>query len=109
MRERLDDLQIPDHLVDEARLLGARRRLLLEHGIGVRGDELGDEEGKRRHAEHDERDLPAQHEEDDEHAQNGRRARKQLRKAEEKAVGELLGVRDDDGGRLAVGAAVEIL
>ena len=62
VRERLDDLQIPDHLVDEARLLGARRRLLLEHGVGVRSDELGDEEGERRHTEHDERDFPAQYE-----------------------------------------------
>ena len=108
MRVRLDDLEVAHHLIDESRLLGARLRLQLEHGIGVRGDEFRREQGNGRDAEDDERDLKAEHEHDDERAEDGTDARKQLRKPEQKSVRKLLRIRDDDAGDLPVRARIDV-
>ena len=74
----------------------------------MRRDEAGGEHGERRDAYDDEGDLPAQHEQDDEHAEDGRNARQQLREAQQKSVRELLRIRQDDARDFAVRAGVEI-
>ena len=108
MTERLYHFEITDHFVDKGGLFGAHLALLFEHGIGAGGDKLRREQGERGDEKHDEGDFPTQHEQYDEHAQNGGDPREELVEREEQAVRELFGVRDDDARRLAIGSAVEI-
>ena len=75
----------------------------------MRGDKARRKHGERRHEHDDERDLPPQDKEDDQHAENGDDARKELRKAQQQAVGKLFGVRQHDAGDLAVRMGVEEL
>ena len=109
MRIRLDDAQIADRLVDERRLFGAHFRLALEGLVSARGDEPRREERERRDEHDDKRNFPTQDKEDDEHAENGDDARKELGKSEQKSVGELFRIGEHDARDLAVGMRVKEL
>ena len=108
MGKRLHRFQIGNDLFCKRGLFAARFRLLFEKSIGVGGDIFRDEQGQGRDEHHHQRDLPAERQHEGEGAENGHDARKKLRKAHQKPVGELVGVRDDAAHRIAVGMGIEI-
>ena len=106
--EGLHDLLIADHLVDDAGLLAAGGGLLLEHGVGLAGDKARNEQRHRRDDHDDERDERIHPQHEQQRADDGEHARKELREAHEQAVCELVDIRDHAADDLAVAVRIDV-
>ena len=104
----LDNLLPLNHLIDQAGLLSPDLRLFAEHGIGMRRNIPGHQEGERRQSNHcnGNSDVDGQHEA--ERTQNGNHSREQLCKAHQKTVRKLIGVRDHAALDFSVGMGINI-
>ena len=108
MVEGLDHLDPAQHLVGESSQLPPGLGLLAEHGKGFLGDEIRHHEREGAQDHHDEGDpgVDAEHEQD--RAPNGGNAGKELCKAQQKPVGELVDVRDDPADQVPCGVPVHV-
>ena len=108
MRKRLHNLLVFDHLVEIARLLGARIRKRAEHPIGARGDHTRGDQRKRSQQNHHKPRLPVNHKHEHQRAEDGHNPRKKLRKAEQQPVRKRVRVRNHAADDLAVGMGIQI-
>ena len=108
MRERLNDLLIADHLIDECSLLTSCFSLQTEHAVGAARDELGHEQRQRCGYYYHNGYLPADGEHEYQRPHDGCNAGEQLRKSEQKSLGELVCVCDDAVYDIASGVSVDV-
>ena len=106
MAKGLHHLQLADGLVDERRLLATGNGLLLEHGIGALGNEIRHHKGQRRDQHHYQSDLPVDGHHEDQGAEDGHDARKQLGKTHQQAVGQGVHIGNDPAHQLAPGMPI---
>ena len=97
-----------DHFIHQRGLLGADLGLLLEQMVGSACDEGRYEQRKGgcHHHPHRHGDVEGEHEAQG--TQNGENTRKELGKAHEQTLGDLIGIRNDAADRIAHGALVQI-
>ena len=108
MRERLDDLLIAKHLLDESRLFALGLRALAEHTVGSGRDEFCDEYRDGSEQNDNRGNYGVDHHHEYKRTENSQNAREYLRESEQKSLGKTLGIVDNSVHCITAGMRINV-